>query len=443
MPSNSGALSPADPERLQETLRVLAEEIGPRLAGSRADEQVTEFIAEQLRRTGAAVSVERYPVNERSVEEEHLEVLLDGSWHTFPCSLFSNTPGTNGELLEAPLVYFEAPAEYERQSLEHLRGKAVLHLGSHIESREAYRRLIEARPAMLLLVDLRYPGEVPLADGMFPAYTKSLGAVPTLNVAYMDAWSWWTRGAAKARVRVRGGMRRSSSANVIAGLSPTAGTDGPARPIYITAHHDSQADSAGADDNGSGVAAVLELARLLGERAMFRRPVRFVSFGAEEQLSVGSSEYVRAHRNELSEHGGFVFNIDSVGSPMGWFELWASGPGSMIRFVQESLSESGVYTRVNERVMPYADHFPFSAAGIPGVTVMRPNCASGRFFHHRPDDDLSRVSAPLIAKLVDAVARCAAAYAEGPPFPGSIPDEQRGEIRSCWEDLFGGWNGES
>ena len=443
--SLSGAvLHPADPDRLSETLRVLAGEIGPRLAGSRADERVTEFITEELRRSGAAVSVERYPMNERHVEEEHLEVLLDGTWQTFPCSLFSNTPGTNGEPLEAPLVFFESPSEYERPSLEHLRGKAVLHLGSHIESREAYRRLIEAGPAMLLFVDVRYPGEVPLADGMFPAYTRAIGAVPTLNVAYMHAWNWWTRGATKARVRVIGGMRRSSSANVIAELLPAIGVDGAARPIYITAHHDSQADSAGADDNGSGVAAVIELARLLGERGMFRRPVHFISFGTEEQLSVGSSEYVRRHRSELGEHGGFVFNIDSVGSPMGWFELCASGPSSMTRFVQENLSEGGVYARVNEGVMPYADHFPFAAAGIPGVTVLRHNCTSGRFFHHRPDDDLSRVSAALLAKLVDAVAQCAVAYADGPPAPfsGSIPEGQRGEIRSCWEDLFGGWDAE-
>jgi aminopeptidase YwaD len=279
MSSKRKALPPASAGRLEADLRVLAEDIGVRLAGSPGEQAAARYLAQQLAETGAQVREESFPVRERRVESEELEIRLGGSWRSFPGSLFSNTPGTDGQWREAPLVFFEAPAEYRRPTLDHLRGKAVVHLGSHIESREHYRRLMEAGPAFLLFVDVRYPGTVPLADGMFPAYTDALGAVPTLNVAYMDAWHWKKEGAVAARLRVRGGMREAESQNLIAEF-PGSGPE----LLLVGGHHDTQAASPGADDNGTGTVAVLELARLLGGLGPLERTVRLVSFGAEEQL---------------------------------------------------------------------------------------------------------------------------------------------------------------
>jgi hypothetical protein len=73
---------------------------------------------------------------------------------------------------------------------------------------------------------------------------------------------------------------------------------------------------------------------------------------------------------------------------------------------------------------------------------MRPNCAGGRFFHHRPDDDLSRVSPPLMAALLSAVADFTAdmAAAKTLPFAAIVPEEERVAVAACWQDLFGGWN---
>ena len=65
---------------------------------------------------------------------------------------------------------------------------------------------------------------------------------------------------------------------------------------------------------------VLELARLLQARTR-RRTVRLVSFGAEEQLSVGSAAYVRVHRDEVSRRGRLMYNLDSYGSHLGWLQF--------------------------------------------------------------------------------------------------------------------------
>jgi hypothetical protein len=428
----------ASAERLEADLRVLAQDIGVRLAGSEGEQAAARYLQEQLAQTSAQVHAESFPMRERRVESEELEVRLSGSWQRFPSSLFSNTPGTGGRWLEAPLAFFEAPAEYGRADLSHLKGKAVVHLGCHIESREHYRLLMVAGPAFLLFVDVRYPGTVPLADGMFPAYTDALGAVPTVNVAYMDAWRWKKEGATAARLRVRGGMREAESQNVIAEFP---GTVAGGEIVLAGGHHDTQAASPGADDNGTGAAAVLELARLLGRLAPLRRTVRLVSFGVEEQLSVGSAQYVRRHRAQLVERGGFLLNFDSFGSHLGWLELIAGGPQAMADYLRAVYERHDLYLALTTRVMPYADHFPFLAAGLPAVSVLRSNCTAGRFFHHRPDDDLSRVSVDLLARVLDASleALVELAGAERLPFPVRISEEQSREVADCWNDLFGGW----
>lgn len=431
-------LPPIDPEALHRHLRHLTETIGVRLAGLPGEAAAAAYVAREFEQAGAMVTQETFPVQARDVSEQQLQVFFDGAWHDAGCSLFANTPGTNGAWVEAPLVFFEGPTGYQQPDLGPLLGgKVVLHLGCHIESRENYRRLIAAQPAGLLMVDIRYPGAVALADAIFPVYAASCGAVPSLNVAFLEAWKWRERGATRARFRVVGGPRPAESANVIADLP---GRDPAAGVIYLGGHHDTQADSVGADDNGSATAGLIELARVLATQPR-RRTIRLISFGAEEQLSVGSSAYVRRHRAELAREGRCMFNLDSIGSWLGWNVLSGSAPRELDALLPTYFARHGQPYRRELGVLPYADHFPFVAAGVPGLTLMRPNCAGGRFFHHRPDDDLSRVDVKLMAASLNAVAEFAADMATVPtlPFAAAIPDAEHAAVAQCWEDLFGGW----
>ena len=75
------------------------------------------------------------------------------------------------------------------------------------------------------------------------------------------------------------------------------GSDGAAGTVVVGAHYDSVAETVGADDNASGVAAALELARML-QGSKLRRTVRFVLFVNEEPPyfqaeSMGSLVYAR------------------------------------------------------------------------------------------------------------------------------------------------------
>ena len=86
--------------------------------------------------------------------------------------------------------------------------------------------------------------------------------------------------------------------------------------VIISAHLDSRAQTnhtiaPGAEDNGSGVAALMEAARLF-KNTKFDRTIKIIFFTGEEQGLYGSKAYVRDHPAEMSKIVG-VFNLDMFG----------------------------------------------------------------------------------------------------------------------------------
>lgn len=82
-----------------------------------------------------------------------------------------------------------------------------------------------------------------------------------------------------------------SHQNLILNLPPmNQGRKGGAAPILIGAHYDAVPGTPGADDNATGVAVLLELARAFATEPV-RYPVRIVAFDMEEYGLLGSSQY--------------------------------------------------------------------------------------------------------------------------------------------------------
>jgi carboxypeptidase Q len=87
--------------------------------------------------------------------------------------------------------------------------------------------------------------------------------------------------------------------NVIAELP---GKDTAAGVVLVGAHLDPWQPGTGAQDNGTGVASVIETARAMkGLGRPPRRTVRFALFGGEEEGLLGSAAYVRRHAADLDK----------------------------------------------------------------------------------------------------------------------------------------------
>jgi len=152
--------------------------------------------------------------------------------------------------------------------------------------------------------------------------------------------------------------------------------------IVIGAHYDSAVGTPGADDNASGVAGMLELARLTAENPL-KRMVRFVAFTLEEPPAfmtrhMGSYAYAKGLRDEgVKVHG--MISLEMLGYfcshegcqlyPASLFSLFYPGRGDFISFVGNLSSRA--FTREVEKAFREVSPFPIESlsapAFIPGV----------------------------------------------------------------------------
>ena len=176
------------------------------------------------------------------------------------------------------------------------------------------------------------------------------------------------------------------SRNVIADKPGTAG-DG--RVVVLGGHYDTVPDVPGANDNGSGIATMLTIAREIADRE-YPFTVRFIAFGAEELGLYGSDYYVDRLSDEEIDSTVAMLNFDALGSGPQTATL---GTLSLQRFVESYAEEQGIDTKMTFTFdWGSSDHAPFDEVGIDHMFFL------GEDFSriHTPDDNLEFVEAELL-----------------------------------------------
>ena len=428
---------PPSLEQIRAHLRHLCLKIGERRAGSIGDQVAADYVSTQLGAAGLThVHREPFPSVWMAKSSAHVAIGSAGKWRRIPARVLAGSPPTLGERpLETDLVWVEMPEQAQRLLRPSLRGKVVVLFGPMPTRADLHRRLVACRPAAVIHVDDRLPFDWVKDDGVYPVWARRYGMPPTATIPYQAAWKLRKQGATRARVRIVADVKNCVCHNVI-GEIPGRGPDLP--PVLISAHHDTQCNNTGADDNASGVVALLALAKLLHPLPMLRT-VRLISFGAEEQLSVGSAFYARAHRGEMAKLG-VLLNIDSVASPLGHHWVIRAGSAQFGSRLMKGLAKHGLDCVEKTLPMPFADHFPFSAFGVPSVTFMRPNMDSGmRWQHHSSEDTIENVSVSELARVIQAIAGVTHNLATRARwnFGRGVAPEQRAETARLARELFG------
>ena len=423
-------------ECLEERVRYLSHVIGTRVAGSEEEHRAAEYIRGEFLQSTPHVSVEHFPAHHLLGKVECFEVFINGKWEAFPALPLNCTPTTHGELVTADLVYFDPHVDYQRTDLSYLRGKAVVHYGTSSPDDESYERLLGAEPAFVMMTHTNYTNDVPIHDSMLPAQVQRYGAIPMLSVAFFDIWKWFTGKAERARVRISGENEIGRSQNVIAEIP---GTDEDAGCIYLGGHMDSVLASPGADDNAIGCAIIMEMAKELSKKP-HRNTIRFCAFGTEEQLSVGSAMYVRAHREEIEKRGRFMLNFDSCASFLGWNRFVMNAEPELRKEIRSFYNGRDIYYVEQRNPDPCNDLFPFTVLGVPGFTILRSNCESGKFFHHRYDNDLQVMSFDIAAQLANAGVEWVTRLADRDLSSFYKTDKgNEAVVQKMWESDFGGF----
>jgi hypothetical protein len=159
----------------------------------------------------------------------------------------------------------------------------------------------------------------------------------------------------------------------------------------------------GADDNASGTAGVLELARLFAPlKGQLPRGILFASFAGEELGLLGSADWVKEPTRPLGKAVAML-NMDMIGRIRDE-KVYIGGVGTGSTFAATlTKAESGFPFHVENSAGGYAssDHTSFVAKQIPVLFFF-----SGLHSdYHRPSDTWDKINAPDAARLLDMVAR--------------------------------------
>jgi hypothetical protein len=249
----------------------------------------------------------------------------------------------------------------------------------------------------------------------------------------------------------------SQATNIVAFLS---GTEVNAGTVVLGAHYDSisidfedgTAFAPGANDNASGVAGLLELARCMSTR-QYRMSVMFVAFSAEEIGRRGSIAFIQDYIKPRNINPEAMINMDMIGSQTGPggaiddrnIRLFSAGPNeSPSRHLARTLELVAAKNSPNMRVVlqdaedraeRYGDHMSFSEAGYPSVRFIESLEDPSR--QHNDRDTIEDIQGGYMTRVVQTVLTATVALADGPrpPTNMALRDAETGMRTLVWETV--------
>ena len=198
------------------------------------------------------------------------------------------------------------------------------------------------------------------------------GTIPVTSVTLAEGNTLAAVSGLQMHLKTDTRMENVSTSNVIA----ESKKGDPGQAVMVGAHLDSVPEGPGINDDGSGVAAILETAKQLA-KVHPRNRLRFALWGGEEAGLVGSTYYVGTLEPWQQRRIALYLNFDMIASPNPGFFIYdgddsdqtGAGPGPAGSAAIEKAFE-GFYSR---RGIAFkgtdfdgrSDYGPFIAAGIP------------------------------------------------------------------------------
>jgi aminopeptidase YwaD len=290
-----------------------------------------------------------------------------------------------------------------------------------------------------------------IAESWFAAAGKSLAGVQSQINESSTPDSFAFLGNLRISLKVNIESTRATVNNVLAYLPGKTG-----EYIIIGAHYDhlgyGNVDSLapsqigqihpGADDNASGTAGVMELARLLAPRkGQLQRGILFASFAGEELGLLGSAEWVKESTLPLDKAVAMI-NMDMIGRIKDdKVYIGGTGTGSTFKtLLEEEKAKSSFKIEYSASGYAASDHTSFVGKKIPVLFFF-----SGLHSdYHKPSDTWDKINAPAAARLLDFIDEVALNLDSAPErvaFVTVVEDKSAGQAASGGGGGYGPWFG--
>ncbi len=362
-----------DGQRAYDTVRKLAVAIGPRVAGTTNEVTARDYLKSVLESYGYDVTVQDFAFDATA----YLPARVDITGGEAVPAIALRGSGAGSARGRVVVVGIGNPADYPPGGAA---GAVVLVQRGELTFTEKVANAVAAGAAGVIVYNNQ--------EGRLVGDLTAPVAIPAAGVTQADGEQLIARAAAGALdATITVSPPKGTAYNIIA--KPR----GVATCTTITGgHYDSVAVTGGADDNASGAASVVELARVVAAQHIAGANC-FALFSAEEFGLFGSKAYVDALSDADRNAIRGMINLDVVGIAE---PLSLIGSPDLIDLARVQAQSVGIdATPSSLPAGTGSDHLSFQQAGIPVVMLYRDDQLI-----HSPQDDLTRIVPESLAATV-------------------------------------------
>ncbi len=349
-------------DNMMATINTLAGKDNARTSGFEGEQQAADYIKKQFESFGLETNMTDFPVEAYLCNTVKLSVNtdVDTPIESVKVINFSSSTPKEGIRAEIVSVSMGSNAEY---SGKNVKGKiALIQRGGEKFVDKAERAKSNGAVAAIFYD--------PMEEGSFSATFGSNSTIPGVGLQKADALIIEAKLAegktVEANLLVDSVTKASKSQNIFGLYKSSNNPD--KKQIIISAHYDG-VDTPAANDNASGLATILEIARVLtSEKPELPYDIQFMAFGSEEIGLIGSSDYAHSLDSLTTQRTLAMINFDMVGVGETVNFCTANAQSSEKIMPQTlALGKRLGFTAVVQE-MESSDHVPLAYAGIPAIT---------------------------------------------------------------------------
>jgi len=390
------------PSPMEENLRRLTDEIGGRVTGSPEMAKAVEWAVAAFRTEGVEVHTEKYTLPVMWSEgETRLELLGPVN---FPVRLKAEgwSPATPAGGIEGSLVDvgYGTLDDFARAGTSVKGAILLVHsdIGStwadlfneYLKPPDIIQKALKGGASAILWMGAR---ERLLLYRHTNSLTGAIDKIPQAIVAREDAMRLArTEAAYPGKVRARFNMPNKIGGPVVQEnvVGEIRGYEKPDEVVILGAHLDSWELGTGALDNGCNAALVIEVARAIRATGLLpRRTIRFVLFSGEEQGTIGSYEYVKAHLAEMDKIRALITFDAGNGRLTGYSLGGRRDIEAGVREVLKPLESWGANNHTPDASFG-TDNLDFLLEGVPNL-VANQEVSNYLVNYHAASDTLDKV----------------------------------------------------
>ncbi len=398
----------------------LSNNIGPRLSGSAQAQKAVEYVADELKKLGLEVRLEKVMVPHWVRGEETAALVqfpgqAPGTTQKVVLTALGGSVATPPDGLTAEVVVVRDFDELNSLGKEKVSGKIVVFNHAFDKRMAAQGRGGDAY------------GEAVVYRSGAPSAAARLGAVAALirsvgGAAYRLPHTGMTKYADDAP-KIPAAAVTEEDAELIAALAPQGplrmhlvltpqqlpdavsynvigdlkGSEHPEQVVIVSGHLDSWDLGTGAIDDGAGVAVAMQAAQLVRQLGLQpKRTIRVVAWMNEENGLHGGKTYAEEHAAEVANHFAAIETDGGANHPLGIYIAGKPELKPMLEPIAKLLQSSGAgLLQLRDEVG--ADIDPLAKLGVPNFSLIQ----DSRFYfnyHHTAADTLDKIDPAELAE---------------------------------------------